>query len=108
MGKIKEMTISDDDQMVISIAEANIRKSPEMYKKLSTSNILEDFADGEIVRCTFLKSLFEVVGPSLFNSNKLYVSRVGYIGDEVLLEISPDFLKKVEANKKTMKVLYGN
>jgi hypothetical protein len=105
MGKIKDMAIhNSDEQMVIGITEIKIRSNPELYKKLATNNNISDFEPDDVVKCTFLKGLFKVAGPALYDEGRLSLYPIDYMGE--FTNISPDFLKKVKVSDKVMKVLY--
>jgi len=105
MGKIKDMAIhNSDEQMVIGMTEIHIRYNEALYKKLSTNNRIEDFQPDDVVKCTFLKGLFKVAGPALYDEKRLSLYPIDYMGE--FTNISPDFLKKVKVSDKAMKILY--
>jgi len=103
MGKVKEQTILSNDAMAIGLAEVRIRFDKKLYENFSTGNKTSDFTINDIVKCTYLKGLFRVVCCGIYGTVTLNT-----LNSKETTCISADFLKKVAANTKTLKVLYGS
>lgn len=84
--------------------EQLIKLNPERCKAFYTNNKLTDFSEDDIVKCSFLKGLFKVIGPETDGSGKLVIYPIDYKGD--FHNVSPEFLRKIEVNEKAIKVLY--
>lgn len=104
MARMKELA---SETYAISIVEEYIRKSNEWNKQLNTQAKYEDFNKEDIVKCTFLKGLFRIVGPSLLEDDgRITIQNVDH--ESRYFVVSPDFLKKVKVSDKMLRVLYGD
>ena len=84
-----------------SIIERAIIRSHKL-DKLLTNNTLKDFKVEDIVKCTYMKGLYRVLG---HNDGKVIITKVDYSGD--LEYISPNFLLNINnIDKKWVSVLY--
>ena len=104
MGKMKELGIASEDQVIIGTVEVKIRHNKALFDKFNTGNKIKDFKPEDIVKCSFMKGLFKVAGPALFDEDRLSLYPIDYTGE--FTNISPEFLRKVEVNDKLIKVLY--
>lgn len=86
---------------ITSIIERAIMQSNKLQKHL-TNNTTKDFKVEDIVKCTYMKGLYRVLG---IEDNKITITKIDYSGD--LEHISPQFLISVNnLDKKWLDVLY--
>lgn len=79
-----------------------IRQNKEFYDFVNTNGKLGDFLPGDIVKCTYLKGIFRVA--EVFK-NTIEIYPVDSTTE--FFEVDPTFLKKMEINKDSIKILYG-
>jgi len=91
-------------QWMIDSIEIAIRENEKMFTKFYTKKKTKDFKPGDIVKCLYLKDFLQVLG--LTPNNKVSLKYFGKNEDS--FQASPEFLKKVVASNKMLKVLYGS
>jgi hypothetical protein len=86
--------------------EAYIKENNNLEAKFRTAGHVEDFNEGDVVKCTYLKGLFRVLGP---NHEKIE-ARINVYPIDMSTEffaVSPNYLKKEHVNANAVEVLYG-
>lgn len=63
----------------------------------------EDFLAGDIVKCSYMSNLYEVVGHW---HDKVTITKIDY--NEDIVQVSPKYLKKETVNREAVRVLYGD
>lgn len=95
-----------DEEYIATITESYIKSSEKLTKLFSTDNHACDFKCGDVVKCTYLKGLYKVMGP---NNEHRGIQRVNIYPIDMSKEffpVRPQFLKKEEVRDDTIKVLY--
>lgn len=75
----------------------------EFLNDFSTGQKVFDFIPGDLVKCTLLKGYHRVCG---INGDKIVISTITKNGN--LENIDPNFLQKVDLDRRWVKVLYEN
>ncbi len=78
-----------------------------MKLEVNENNKLEDFEIGAIVKCSILSGLFRVRGKHK-DENVVFIQNIKDYKVESFYPIHPKFLKKIDASKLTMDVLFKN
>jgi len=91
-----------DHLAAFDVVESIIQKNNELSKKYSNNNKLFDFVPGDSVKCTYLQGVFKVSG---FSDSKVVIKTLDNSKQEI---VGPNFLEKVDLDKRWVKVLYNN